>query len=153
MGCRKKISLGIFIAFITIQFIQPVRNKSGQVLPTDMSKTVNLPGNVQGIFKNACYDCHSNNTNYPWYSYIQPVGWLLHQDIKEGKENLNFSTFGAYSPRRQRSKLREIETSIKEGSMPLSSYTFIHSKAQLTKEDRAAVLTWIQATIDSLAIQ
>ncbi len=144
MALRKKITLGLVATFIVIQFIQPARNRSGQVLPTDISKTMAVPGNMQAILQNACYDCHSNNTRYPWYSYIQPVGWWLNSHIEEGKENLNFSDFGSYSPRKQRSKFREIATSINEGSMPLSVYTFLHQPARLTTADKTILLQWAQ---------
>ncbi len=144
MRYGKKILLVLAAAFIAIQFIQPARNKSGQVLPTDISKTVTVPGNVQAILQNACYDCHSNNTRYPWYSYIQPVGWLLNSHIKPGKENLNFNAFGSYSPRRRRSKFREIAISLKYGSMPLSSYTLIHQQARLTTADKNLLIQWAQ---------
>lgn len=152
MTTRKKISFTLITAFIAIQFMQPARNISGQVLPTDISKTVAIRGNVQDILRTACYDCHSNNTRYPWYSRIQPVGWWLDSHINEGKEALNFSEFGSYSPRRQISKFREMEGSIRDGSMPLSSYTLIHRKAQLTKEDKDSLMAWIQNAKDSLNV-
>lgn len=91
MGRIKKILLGILVVIIAIQFIQPARNKSARVLPTDVSKIYNVPENVQAILKRSCYDCHSNNTIYPWYSWIQPAGWWLASHIKRGKEELNFS--------------------------------------------------------------
>jgi len=94
MGLFKKILLVILIVFIAIQFIIPARNTSGQVLPTDITKTVNIPDKVLDVFKNSCYDCHSNNTRYPWYVNIQPMGWVMASHIKNGKENLNFSEFG-----------------------------------------------------------
>jgi hypothetical protein len=108
---------------VLIQFIQPAQNKSSELLSTDMIKTFIVHQNVQSILKAACYDCHSNNTNYPWYSYIQPFGWVLANHIKEGKVELNFSEFGSYTQRRQASKLKGIENRIKDESMPLSSYT------------------------------
>ena len=86
----------ILVVFTAIQFIQPVRNISGQVLQTDISNTYNVPENVYTLLKNACYDCHSNNTNYPWYSNIQPVAWLLAMDIKNGKAKINFSLDGCF---------------------------------------------------------
>lgn len=151
MSRIKKILLGLLIVFIAIQFIQPARNKNGQVLATDISKMVSLPQGVQTILKTACYDCHSNNTNYPWYTNVQPVGWMMVRHIKEGKEELNFSEFGSYSERRQLSKLRSIENSIKDGSMPISSYTIIHKNARLTKEEKAQIIDWAKITRDSLA--
>jgi hypothetical protein len=144
MSRLKKIWLGSLVVFIAVQFIQPARNKSGQVLYTDISKVVSVPENVRAILQNACYDCHSNNTVYPWYSYIQPAGWWMNAHIKEGKEDLNFSEFGSYSLRRRASKLHAIENSITDGSMPLWSYTLLHKKARLTKEDKTLLISWVQ---------
>lgn len=146
----KRILLVLLIVFIAIQFIQPAHNTSGQVLPIDITKTVSVPDKVLDIFKNSCYDCHSNNTRYPWYVYIQPMGWMMARHIKNGKKNLNFSEFGSYSLRKQVNKLRAIETSIKEESMPLSSYTIIHTDAKLSEEDRKLITDWISNTKDSL---
>ena len=153
MSCINKTLLGVLIVFVAIQFIQPARNKNGQVLATDISKMYNLPDNVQGILKMACYDCHSNNTRYPWYINIQPVGWMLARHIKQGKEELNFSELGSYSLRRQISKLKSIENSIKDGTMPLSSYTFIHKNAKLSQGDKALIIDWVQKTRDGLAMK
>lgn len=138
---------------VVIQFIQPARNKSGQVLPTDITKTYSMPDTVQTIFKNACYDCHSNNTSYPWYVNIQPMGWLMAKHIRNGKADLNFSEFGSYPLRRQISKLKGIENSIKDGSMPLSSYTWMHKNANLSKEEKALVINWTTRTKDSLSLK
>ena len=142
--------LALLIVFIAIQFIQPAHNISGQVLPTDITKTVNVPDKVLAIFKNTCYDCHSNNTRYPWYVYIQPMGWMMARHIKNGKDNLDFSDFGSYSQRKQANKLRAIETSIKEGSMPLSSYTIMHGDAKLSTEDKKLITDWVSNAKDSL---
>ena len=147
MSRTKKILLGLLAMFIIIQFIQPARNNNGQVLPTDISKQCNLPQNVQALLKTSCYDCHSNKTYYPWYSYIQPVRWILDRHINEGKENLNFSEFGAYSARRQLSKLKAIENSIHDNTMPLSSYTLIHKNARLTPDDKVLIMDWARKTI------
>src|SRR5258706_12462848 len=134
MGFFKKILLALLIVFIVIQFIQPTRNKSGQqVLATDITKIYNVPDSVQAVFKISCYDCHSNNTSYPWYSNIQPIAWFMAHHIKDGKADLNFSEFGSYTLRKQRSKLKEIEHSLKDGTMPLSSYILMHTKANLSK--------------------
>lgn len=151
MSGIKKILLATLFLLIVIQFIQPARNKSGRLLSTDISKVVSLPQDVQTILETACYDCHSNNTNYPWYTNIQPVGWMMARHIKEGKEELNFSEFGSYASRRQLSKLKAIANSIKDDDMPLDSYTFIHKNARLTNEDKALIIDWATITRDSLA--
>lgn len=146
------ILLLILIVFVTIQFVQPVQNTSGQVLPTDISNIYKIPADVSTLIKNSCYDCHSNNTNYPWYSNIQPVGWLLEADIKNGKAKLNFSEFGSLSSRRQISKLRNIENRIKDETMPIQVYKIMHPSAQFTEEEKQLLIDWIQNTRDSITL-
>lgn len=147
----KKILLVLFIAFIAIQFIRPTRNKGDGILATDISKLVSMPDSVQVILKNACYDCHSNNTNYPWYSNIQPMSWLMAKHIKQGKAVLNFSEFGNYSARKQLSKLTGIANSIKDDIMPLSSYKWMHKNARLDANEKALIINWVQQSKDSLS--
>lgn len=147
MSRLKQILLAILVVFIVIQFIQPVRNKSGQVLSTDISNTYSIPENVYTLLKNACYDCHSNNTNYPFYSYVQPIRWIMESDIKKGKEKLNFSEFGTYSSRRRNSKWIDIEKRIKDGTMPLSSYKLMHKNARLTIDEKKLIYDWIEKII------
>ncbi len=145
--------LATLIVSVLIQFIQPARNKSGQALPKDIIKAYSMPDTVQTILKNACYDCHSNNTAYPWYVDIQPMGWLMAKHIKNGKADLNFSEFGSYSLRRQTSKLRSIANSIKDGTMPLPSYTWMHKSARLTTDEKAVIINWMTKTKDNLSIK
>lgn len=146
----KKIGSTVLIVLIGIQFIQPARNENGQALPTDISRTVFIPGSVKSLLQAACYDCHSNNTNYPWYANIQPMGWLLSSHIKDGKAELNFSEFGSYSQRRQQSKLKSIASQVKDDEMPLASYAFLHKNARLTKEQKALIIDWALQAKDSL---
>lgn len=150
MKLYKKILLGLGAAFIAIQFIQPARNESGQVLATDIIKSLGVPDKILGILKNSCYDCHSNNSRYPWYVHIQPMGWIMARHIKNGKENLNFSDFGSYSRRKQANKLRAIASSIKEGSMPILSYTYMHTDAKLSPDEKDILISWAAAAKDSL---
>ena len=151
MRLIKKIGLVLLFVFIAIQFIQPSRNKSGQVLPTDITKLFAIPDSVQVILKNACYDCHSNNTNYPWYVNIQPMGSLMARHIRQGKAALNFSEFGSNSTRKQLSKLTGITNSIRDDIMPISSYKWMHKSARLTKDEAALLINWVQQSKDSLA--
>ncbi len=151
MSWKKKALLTLLIVFIAIQFIQPAHNKNGQVLPTDIVKLYNVPLNVQSVVKTSCYDCHSNNTRYPWYFNIQPLGWMLNSHVTNGKENLNFSDLGSYSERKQKNKFRAIAKSIDEGSMPLWQYTIIHKDARLTTETKALITNWIEKTKDSIS--
>jgi hypothetical protein len=152
MRIIKKMLLTLLIIFIGIQFIRPVRNESEQVLPTDITKMYNVPDNVFNALKISCYDCHSNNTNYPFYVNIEPVAWMMNNHIKNGKDKLNFSDFGTYSRRRQISKLRSIISQIKEDKMPLSFYTLIHKDAILSIVDKALIIDWSNKTKDSLLL-
>lgn len=147
----KKILLALLVVFIAIQFIRPARNKSDGMLATDISKLVSIPDSVQGILKNACFDCHSNNTAYPWYSNIQPMAWLMAKHIEQGKAVLNFSEFGNYSARKQLSKLTGIANSVKDDIMPLSSYKWMHKNARLKEDQKTAIINWVQQSKDSLS--
>lgn len=147
----KKIVLALAVVFISMQFIQPARNRSGQALPTDFARTFSIPANVEGIFQNACYDCHTNNTNYPWYSNIQPMAWIMANHINNGKAKLNFSDFCSNTTRKQISKLKEVSSQIKDDEMPISSYKAMHKKANLTKEERNLLMDWVNKIADSLS--
>jgi len=139
----KKIVSGLFIILVGIQFIRPASNNDNRVMATDFIKTYKVPAQIGSILRRACYDCHSNNTKYPWYSYIQPMGWLLNKHIKEGKKKLNFSEFGTYSERKQTSKLKSIKNQIEQNKMPLPSYTMVHKNALLTSEEKNLIVTFI----------
>ncbi len=143
MSLFKKNFLFLLIVFVGIQFMPTTRNQRNEVLEIDFFKTFGAPNNIQNLFKNSCYDCHSNNTNYPWYNKIQPVSWLLEHHIKEGKKELNFSEFGGYSKRRQKSKLKSIKNQIEKNEMPLSSYIFIHKDAKLSENDKKLIYNWL----------
>ena len=149
MSILKKILLVLLLVFIAMQFIRPARN-IGQVGQADIANRLMVPGSVEGILKTSCYDCHSNNTRYPWYANIQPMGWMLANHIKDGKDDLNFNEFGTYTKRRQLSKLKAIGSSVKEGTMPLPSYTLLHQDAILSKEEKTLVTDWATKTRDSL---
>jgi hypothetical protein len=149
---RVKTGLLVTLALLLIiQFIQPARN-AGRVPPVRFEEAYHVPGDVQAILQTSCYDCHSNTTRYPWYSTLQPGAWWMASHIKEGKEELNFSDFNNYSRRRQQSKLRAIAGSVKEGTMPLRSYTLLHGKAKLSEHDKLSLLNWAIKTKDSLSV-
>ena len=150
MSRWKKIVLFLLLVFIGIQFIRPARNISGQAVPADITKLYSVPAHVQAILKTSCYDCHSNNTQYPWYANVQPAGWLLAKHVKDGKAALNFNEFGNYTQRRQLNKLRSIASQVKDGEMPLQSYTWIHQDAKLSAAGKTLIIDWVTRTRDSL---
>ncbi len=137
---------------VIIQFFRPVKNEQRIMPDTDIAKLYHMPVTVSGLLRNSCYDCHSNNTHYPWYAQIQPAAWYMARHIKKGKKELNFNEFGNYSNRKQQSKLRAISNSLKDGTMPLISYLWIHKDATLTEQQKKVIIQWATATKDSVAV-
>ncbi len=133
----------LFVAFVGIQLIPTTRNQSDKILETDFTKTFNVPNDVQNVIKTSCYDCHSNNTNYPWYNKLQPAAWFMEGHIADGIKELNFSEFGDYSNRRQRTKLKSIISQIRDDEMPLPSYLYIHWDAKLSVQEKKRLTDWI----------
>lgn len=149
MKFLKIIGLVLLVAFVGIQFIPTNRNQADYILKSDFTEVYEVPENINTILQTSCYDCHSNNTIYPWYNKIQPFTWYLNDHIKKGKEDLNFSEFGEYSSRRQRSKLRSISSQVEDGEMPLQSYTLVHWDAKLSDKEKEEFTAWM----DSLATE
>ncbi len=148
MTRRRKIVFAICIILIGIQLIQPIRNLSGQV---ETGNAIHIPITVERILQRSCYDCHSNNTHYPFYTYIQPIGWLMNYHIQNGKSELNFNEFWSYTQRRQESKLKAIISQIQDNQMPLSLYTLIHPNAKLTSEEKGIIINWASNIKDSIS--
>lgn len=146
----KFFMLLLLLVFIVIQFFRPAKNTSTETHAADIGLKYSMPVEVKDILKRSCYDCHSNNTTYPWYAEIQPVAWWLDKHIQEGKKELNFSLFTSYSLRRQYRKLEEINEEIKEDKMPLFSYTFIHHGAKLNEQQKTMLANWADSTRNRL---
>jgi hypothetical protein len=145
---KKKILIGLGIVLIAIQFIRPEKNLSDD-RTYDVSTKYAMPEDIQDILKVACNDCHSNKTEYPWYSNIQPVAWFLDHHVTDGKRHLNFSNFTSRPIAYQNHKFEETIEMVKEGEMPLESYTYfgLHSKAKLTEEQKQSLISWAETNM------
>lgn len=126
-----------------MQVMQPIKNQSDTRSENDISSVYVLPAGVHDTLVKKCYDCHSNNTHYPWYVHIQPIGWWMASHVKEGKDHLNFSEFKTYEPKRANHKLEEVSEEIGEGHMPIESYLWLHPEAKVTDEELNAINSWI----------
>ena len=146
----KRIFQILLFAFIVIQFFRPTKNKAAGMSNNDISKIYQIPQDVQSILKTSCYDCHSNNTVYPWYAEIQPAAWWLKHHINEGNKELNFSEFASYRIGRQYRKLEEINKEIKEDEMPLDEYLWVHKAAKLNEQQKLLLATWVTALRDTI---
>lgn len=141
MKMAKKILLVLLIIFVILQAFRPEKNNSGKK-ENDISKKYPVSPAVEQILAKACNDCHSNNTNYPWYAEVQPVGWWLADHIKDGKRHMNFNEFSTYKVARQYHKLEECIDQVKDSEMPLESYTAIHKNANLSEEEKNTLINW-----------
>ncbi|MCO6496822.1 MAG: heme-binding domain-containing protein [Chitinophagaceae bacterium] len=140
-----KIILTILvIAFIAIQFIRPDKIIDSHPAEVAINNTFEVPESVMTTFKNSCYDCHSDEINYPWYWNVQPARWILNDHILEGRRELNFSAIGGYPIYRQYKKLHEIKEEIEEGKMPMKGYTVIHSGTSLTESQKNEIYAWTE---------
>lgn len=142
MSRTQKVLLGLLAVLIIIQFFRPEKNASSAPTPNDLFSHYQAPDTLKQLIKTACYDCHSSNTVYPWYSQIQPVAWWLDDHIKEGKRKFNFSEFKTYDAKKADHKMEELIEMVKEHEMPLKSYTFVHTDAKLSDAQRVAITNW-----------
>jgi hypothetical protein len=125
----------------------PISKNQSKEFSKDISTIEKITPDVKNILQSSCYDCHSNNSNYPIYASIQPIAWWLQHHIDEGKEELNFSEFAGYSPRRRFHKLEEIKEQIVENEMPLYSYTIVHTQAKLSEQQKSILINWVNSTM------
>ncbi|MCG2793934.1 MAG: heme-binding domain-containing protein [Weeksellaceae bacterium] len=132
----KKILIVFLVAFILIQFFPIDKNNPTTNVGMDFLKIKNTPEPLAKLIRTSCYDCHSNESKYPFYSNIQPFGWWLKNHIDEGRMEVNFSTFATYEPKKQARKLEEAAEQLEQQEMPLESYTIAHADAKLTDEQR-----------------
>jgi len=109
-----------------------------------------VDGSVSDILKNSCFDCHSDQTNYPWYDKIAPASWLVAHHIREGKKQLNFSNWGTLDLTDKITHLIEIQDEVKSGNMPIRSYTMMHRKARLSEEKSLKLISWAEKTVERL---
>ncbi len=121
---------------VVIQFIPVNRNNP------EVTGEINAPEEVMAILRRSCYDCHSNETVWPWYSYVAPASWLISRDVHDGREELNFSEWTTYTEKRKRHKRKECYEEIAEGEMPLWFYVPLHPEAELLKKDVETLLSW-----------
>lgn len=139
------------VLFAALQFVQPAH--TNPPVKTDFITATHPPQNVADMFQAACYDCHSNQTRWPWYSHVAPMSWQIAQDVNEGRENLNLSEWPGDDPKRAYKKMEDMSEEIGQGDMPLKKYTLIHADAKLTVEQRTELTQWLDGTVDQLKAQ
>ncbi|MEP2937309.1 MAG: heme-binding domain-containing protein [Gilvibacter sp.] len=148
----KRFLIFALISFVVMQFFRVDKNTAeGEYMKAFVTET-NPPDEVIAILKVACYDCHSNNTRYPWYAEIAPVSYWLDDHIRHGKGDLNFSEWESYSVKKKDHKMEEVQEMLEKGEMPLDSYTWTHGDARLTDEQKEAIYAWVKQYRAMLAL-
>ena len=140
---KKQVLVVFIVILILVQFIKVDKNESTD-LSYDISTIYPVSNDLSQLLKVSCYDCHSNNTTYPWYSEIQPVAWWLDHHVQDGKKHLNFSEFTKSRISVQNHKFEEIIEMVEDKEMPLPSYTYLglHPQANLTDNQRDLIVNW-----------
>ncbi len=149
MKLFKKVMLALLVILLVMQAFRPAKNLSANT-ENDISVSYAVPTEVKTILAKACNDCHSNKTEYPWYANIQPVAFWLNDHVVDGKRHMNFNEFNKYRIAKQYKKLEECIDEVKEGEMPLESYTMIHKNAILTEEEKTTLTNWFLTIRDSI---
>lgn len=150
MKMLKYFLYGIVSVFFLIQFVPTDLPENNTDLTNDIVLSENAPEEVKIVLRKACYDCHSNQSVYPWYSYVAPVSWLIAKDTREGREELNFSDWAELSKRKKIKFLNEIAEELEEKKMPLQIYTVIHKDAILSDEEILKITEWTKSLSDQI---
>ena len=142
---------GLALVFIGIQFVPnelpPVETNN----PGDIIQSGLVAQDVAALLKKSCYDCHSNESVYPWYSHIAPSSWLVAKDIREGRDELNFSTWEDYDMMDKLGLLDDISIAVGEGEMPMEIYLYLHPSSKLDEAQRQLIIDWAENAMDIVA--
>ena len=147
MILKKKILVGLVLLFVIAQFFSPKKNQSDLLSKEAFFVQSNAPKEVQKILNQACFDCHSDQTSYPWYNSITPINYWLNSHVNGGKKHFDISKWSTYSVKRKAHKLEELIEEVQEGKMPLTSYTWTHKEADLSADQIEALVDWAQKEI------
>lgn len=143
----KKIFVGVAAFLIVLQIYQPDRSTPEVKPADDMLTILNPTAEIATTIRNACYDCHSFETQYPWYGYVPPISWWTQGHIDHARGELNFNQWATYSSRKKERKLEESAELIEKKEMPLPKYTWMHSEARLSAEERSALISWFESQL------
>lgn len=147
---KKKLALAVLLIGLALQLVPAPAAENPPSDPSrSFSAVMHPPAEVESILRRACYDCHSNETKWPWYSYVAPVSWSVREHVVKGRKNINFSEwlkpgqvkFTAWSD------LEEIAQSISDETMPIKGYDVMHPEAKLTAAERELVAKWADNAI------
>ena len=150
MNWKKAIWIGIIVLIIVLQLIPSGKPEVISDNQYDLILNNQLPDSVSHLLKAACYDCHSNETKYPWYAYVAPVSWLVSRDTRLGRAELNFSEWESLNKMDKAKFLGDISEEVEDGVMPMPIYILMHPEAKLTSSDRQMLVDWTDTFAESI---
>ena len=151
MGRKFKIILVVLVGvFIVIQFVPSQRPANEPVAGYDFIEHYDVPADVEQVLRNACFDCHSQEVNYPWYAYVAPSSWLVSRDVRIGRSNLDFSRWSELDKKDKLKLSSEIGEEVEEGNMPLPIYLLMHPGASLDAAQRELILQWTEQLAEKI---
>jgi hypothetical protein len=149
----KRIFAAGLAVFVAIQFVRPAKNLGPPPSAADLIVKTAPPPEVARILMVACYDCHSDQTHYPWYAEIEPVGWWLANHVEKGRKRANFSQFGILSPKNQADLLDKAVDTLNHDKMPIWSYRLGHSSARLSQSEKTLLSAWFEQAAEAAMAQ
>ena len=141
---KAKIIIGLVLIFVILQILPREKNQNREPSEADIFKVEETSLELRSLIKGACYDCHSFQTEYPWYSNLAPFSWWIDDHIDHARKHLNFSEWATYDAEKKSHKAEEAMEEIEEGEMPMESYQLAHSSARLSAKEKAKILEWFK---------
>jgi hypothetical protein len=149
-GLLQKVLIGLGILVVLVQFFRPSRDNPASDPSLGVANHLRIPPRVATMLRTSCFDCHSNDTRWPWYTNFAPVSWLVVRDVSQGRRRLNFSAWASYTQSRQVSLLGNIAEQVTKEEMPYPPYLILHSEARLSRAERDSIAAWANDEQDRL---
>ncbi len=147
----KRLAIALLLVLVAIQIFRPARTNPQIDPKREIHANLAVDPAVASVLQRSCNDCHSHRTVWPWYSHVAPVSWLVVSDVNQGRKVLNFSEWAAYRLEKQQKQLSEICKEVSEGEMPGLSYTLVHRRAKLSRDDVTAVCGWTRTSVQNVS--
>jgi Haem-binding domain len=148
----KRLTIALLLVLVAIQIFQPARTNPPIDPKREIHASLAVDPAVANVFQRSCNDCHSHRTEWPWYSRVAPVSWLVVSDVNRGRKSLNFSEWARYRPEEQQKLISEICKEVSEGEIPGLSYTLLHRSAKLSADDVTAICRWTRNSVQVVSV-
>jgi len=144
MRLRAKVAIAAFAVFAGLQLIPVDRSNPPVIESRTIFAREALPAKVETVLRRSCQNFHSNQTRWPWYSYVAPISWIVAGDVHKARQHMNLSEWAGYSEKRREEKLNGICEQVVNGDMPEGKYALIHRRARVSEDERAAICQWVE---------